>query len=528
MARRKHRHKEPEVPVEEQNFWQGYWAENILDPVVTEVAVHYQTRTPFPMKGWAFVTEEGEIWGNRNRLAKPEEWTYALAHCALHLAMGHFVRRENQAAWDLACDIVIHRFLATVGIGTPPVHLRDRDAGPNALLPGKTEEKLYQHFVESGIPPKLEPFSLTGGPESDMVFSETASTDKERRKWQDLFAAGLADSVADIIDEVGGVTDGNKRLSHAQRAKRWFVANYPLLGALASSFDLIEDSRVCQRLDISVAAVSHYAREIYINPAAGLDEEENRFVMAHELLHVALQHQHRRHGRDAYLWNVACDYAINDWLIEMQVGVMPAGLLHDPELRGLSAESIYDRIVRDLRRCRKLSTLRGRGKTDMLDDDPSFRCKNCDIVDLETFYRNCLRSGLNLHELQGRGLIPAGLVEEIRALDHPPIPWDVELARWFDLHIDPLDKHRAYARPSRRQGSTPDIPRPRYAQPEEDIRNRTFGAELARVDVSAPRRARAVFRVGVRTGSRDPKRRARLTRRARRHSRRRHAARLSG
>ena len=35
----------------------------------------------------------------------------------------------------------------------------------------------------------------------------------------------------------------------------------------------------------------------------------------------------------------------------------------------------------------------------------------------------------------------------------PPIPWDVKLARWFDIHFAPIEKHRNYARPSRRQES---------------------------------------------------------------------------
>ena len=64
--------------------------------------------------------------------------------------------------------------------------------------------------------------------------------------------------------------------------------------------------------------------------------------MAHEFLHVGLAHGERRQGRDPYLWNVACDFAINDWLVEMRVGAFPTlGGLLDPELRGLSAEAIY-------------------------------------------------------------------------------------------------------------------------------------------------------------------------------------------
>ena len=39
----------------------------------------------------------------------------------------------------------------------------------------------------------------------------------------------------------------------------------------------------------------------------------------------------------------------------------------------------------------------------------------------------------------------------------PVIPWDAALAKWFDVQFPPLEKHRTYARPSRRQGATPDI-----------------------------------------------------------------------
>jgi hypothetical protein len=52
----------------------------------------------------------------------------------------------------------------------------------------------------------------------------------------------------------------------------------------------------------------------------------------------------RCQGRDQYLWNVACDYVINGWLMEMGVGEFPAsGALFDPALKGLSVEAVYDR-----------------------------------------------------------------------------------------------------------------------------------------------------------------------------------------
>ena len=57
----------------------------------------------------------------------------------------------------------------------------------------------------------------------------------------------------------------------------------------------------------------------------------------------------------------------------------------------------------------------------------------------------------------------------------PPIPWDVELGHWFDIHFSPVAAKRTYARPSRRQGSTPDIPRPRCVPDSGFEFSRTFG-----------------------------------------------------
>ena len=265
-------------------------------------------------------------------------------------------------------------------------------------------------------------------------------------------------------------------MTAADRARRWFIANYPLLGALAASFTIVEDPLLCIQQHISVAAVNVEERTIYINPHAGMNDEELRFVMAHELLHVGLRHDVRCGGRDFYFWNVACDYVVNGWLIEMGVGNLPRlGALYDPDLKGESAEAIYDLIVTDLRRFRKLATFRGVDMGDIL-CSPGWWATG-EGRDLDEFYRQCLSQGLLLHEEQQRGYIAAGLIEEIRALSQPPIPWDVELAQWFDRYFRPLERVRTYARLSRRQSATPDIPRPQWTAELPDD-NRTFGVLL--------------------------------------------------
>ena len=99
-------------------------------------------------------------------------------------------------------------------------------------------------------------------------------------------------------------------------------------------------------------------------------------------------------------------------------------------------------------------------------------------VTLDEFCKSALSQGLEYHQSSGRGLIPAGLIEEIRSLAMPPIPWDVALAKWFDVYFAPLEKHRSYTRPSRRQASTPDIPRPRYTPTDIPTDSRTFGVVI--------------------------------------------------
>ena len=462
-------------------------AHPLLNPVLNRATVIRSHDTQYPRGGWVTVSANGTIYAHPERLADPQEWLYAIAHCVLHLGFGHFQQRYQQREWDLACECVVWQFLATLKLGTAPEHLRHVLAPGDAGLPGRTEEALFRFFCESGIPADLPSYSLTGTPFTDMVEADTkraryiSSSAHTNPDWEQLFGLGLIQAVSQAVDVAGGIAahGAKRKVTAAERARHWLISSFPLLGALAASFDLVEDPLVCSRMQISVAAVSDSLKEIYINPGAGLSQDECRFVMAHELLHVSLRHSTRCRGRDPYLWNVACDYVINDWLIDMRIGSVPMiGVLHDPDLKGLSAEAIYDRVVTDLRRFRRMGTFRGIGLGDLLDAPRAGWWTSQRGQDLDEFYRSCLAQGLIYHYEQGRGLLPAGLVEEIRALSQPPIPWEVELARWFDDYFPPVEQKRSYARQSRRQSSTPGIPRPKYVVEPSAQEGRTFGVVL--------------------------------------------------
>lgn len=69
-------------------------------------------------------------------------------------------------------------------------------------------------------------------------------------------------------------------------------------------------------------------------------------VIVHELLHITFFHGIRRGNRDNTLWNVACDYAINLILVNWGFELPEGGLL-DRKFDGMSAEQIYDALMRE-------------------------------------------------------------------------------------------------------------------------------------------------------------------------------------
>lgn len=455
-------------------------------PMFAPLASHahfYRKDDPYsrcPEDGWAVVTMDGVIHSHPKRRGEAAEWIYVLAHCLLHLGFGHFQKKESQVIWNIACDVYVSKFLADMKLGKSPDGF-----GFRIDAPVTGEQRLYEQFLERGVHEELKYHGTAGQKTADMHFQEDAPSYYGSRKidWEGAFAAGLSMAVSKAVKVAAGydttIFDKEERLSPGAKAKKWFIDHYPLLGALASGFKLIEDAAICQRLDISIAAIDIVHQEIFINPAAGLNEEECKFVMAHELLHAGLHHHERCQGRDHQLWNVACDYVINHWLVEMRIGEIPqVGILLDDTMKGMSAESVYDRIVTDIRMYRKLATLRGVGGTDMLDKGRAGFWDPRDGTSMDDFCRNALQQGLIYHEEGSRGFIPAGLIEEIKALGQPAIKWDIELAKWFDGYFSPLEQVRTYARVSRRQFSTPDIPRPKWVAQSSEEAGRTFGVVL--------------------------------------------------
>lgn len=124
------------------------------------------------------------------------------------------------------------------------------------------------------------------------------------------------------------------------KARTSLLLEHPFFGSLLFRLSLKENN--------SVHTMATDGVSLYYNPTsiAQLSTAELVGVLAHEVLHPALQHHTRRGNRDPKIWNRACDYAINPLLIDAGL-TLPSDILFDNRFRAMSAEQIYQMLAQE-------------------------------------------------------------------------------------------------------------------------------------------------------------------------------------
>lgn len=79
----------------------------------------------------------------------------------------------------------------------------------------------------------------------------------------------------------------------------------------------------------------------------GCTEEELQGVLIHESLHVVYEHMIRRGNRHSKVWNIACDYVINAYLVYDLGYTLPNGGCLDRKYHGMTAEKVYQILFKD-------------------------------------------------------------------------------------------------------------------------------------------------------------------------------------
>jgi len=125
-----------------------------------------------------------------------------------------------------------------------------------------------------------------------------------------------------------------------QKARTTLLLDHPFFGTLLF--------RLGGKASRSVATMATDGVSLFYSPefVDTLNAAELAGVLAHEVMHPALQHHTRRGDRNPTRWNMACDYAINPILVDAGL-TLPKDVLIDNRFRGMSAERIYNLIEGD-------------------------------------------------------------------------------------------------------------------------------------------------------------------------------------
>lgn len=122
--------------------------------------------------------------------------------------------------------------------------------------------------------------------------------------------------------------------------KRKMLVKYPFFGSVVAGVEYRETK------DIETAATD--GEIIYYNTQflENLSVEEQVFVFAHEVCHIAFNHILRSDGKEQHLWNTATDAVINQFLKRDGLKMAEGGV-DIPEAINYDAEEFYNKLLQE-------------------------------------------------------------------------------------------------------------------------------------------------------------------------------------
>ena len=122
--------------------------------------------------------------------------------------------------------------------------------------------------------------------------------------------------------------------------KRKMLVKYPFFGSVVASVGYKENK------DIPTTGTD--GETIYYNPEylEGLSAQEQTFIFAHEVCHIAFNHILRSEGKNPELWNIATDGVINQFLKRDGLKLAP-GSVDMAEAINYDAEQLYEKLLQE-------------------------------------------------------------------------------------------------------------------------------------------------------------------------------------
>ena len=122
--------------------------------------------------------------------------------------------------------------------------------------------------------------------------------------------------------------------------KNKMLVKYPFFGSVIADVKYEEDK--------SLGTAGTNGQIIYYNPdyLNCLSKEEQTFVFAHEVCHIAFNHILRSEGKDINLWNIATDGVTNQFLKRDGLK-MPEGGVDIADAINYDAEQLYEKLLQE-------------------------------------------------------------------------------------------------------------------------------------------------------------------------------------
>ena len=122
--------------------------------------------------------------------------------------------------------------------------------------------------------------------------------------------------------------------------KRKMLVKYPFFGSVVAN--------VCYKENKDIPTAGTDGETIYYNSEYldGLSLDEQTFIFAHEVCHIAFNHILRSEGKNPELWNIATDGVINQFLKRDGLKI-PQGGVDIAEAINYDAEQIYEKLLQE-------------------------------------------------------------------------------------------------------------------------------------------------------------------------------------
>lgn len=189
-------------------------------------------------------------------------------------------------------------------------------------------------------------------------------------------------------------------------------------------------------------------------------------VVCHEVLHVVYQHMFRRGDRIPKIWNIACDYVINQICLDAGFK-LPKNGCFNPKYKGWLVEAVYEDLMQNHVEFIKFKMPGEKGDGDGEGEDMwgiFMEPKNDDGQPMSDAEKNEM-----IHEIKTMvqqaaavaksiGKLPGGLENVIEAISEPTVNWQDYIQSWVSGRI-PDDY--SWRRPNRKMMANHGIYMPR-------------------------------------------------------------------